>query len=188
MVEPVTEISNPKPLPAQRKNSWIRPLVFAAIGFAAFRWLGHSSSGPSENSVAQDFSLAIAGEPAKSVNLEGYRGKPLVIEVFAHWCGACKSMAPRMAELAKARRQSPAQFLGVAVDGTAQQALSLHASWGIPFDIALGDQRFSADYRITSLPTIIVIDAEGKVRHVTTGVTLGSTVDKWLTELGAAPL
>jgi hypothetical protein len=90
--------------------------------------------------------------------------------------------------LARAERASPARFLGVAIDTSESEALALHQAWGIPFDVALGDAAFSANYRITSLPTIIVLDAEGRVRNVTTGVTSVSRIDSWLAEIGAKRL
>jgi hypothetical protein len=97
-------------------------------------------------------------------------------------------MAPRLAEIANAKRSKPAQFLGVAIDSTETELQALRQSWGIPFDLALGNSEFSSNYRVTVLPTIILLDAEGKVARVTTGITSTATIDRWLLELGAPRL
>jgi thiol-disulfide isomerase/thioredoxin len=129
--------------------------------------------------------LPLADGNNSQISLEQLRGQPLVVEVFAEWCSACKAMAPRLGELARANRKSPVRFLGIAVDGSEPELRALKRQWNIPYDVALGDARFSSDYAISVLPTVIVIDADGKVQHVTTGVTSSSRIDGWLSDLGA---
>lgn len=172
----------------RKSINWFRIGVIVLLGVAVFRWFGRESSGPEVGSAAKAFTLPLVNATRQSVSLNDYRGRPVVIEVFAHWCGACRSMAPRLAELAQAQRSKPAQFLGVAVDGSATDLQYLHQSWGIPFDVALGDPEFSSNYRVTVLPTIILLDAEGRVAHVTTGITSVSRIDGWLADLGAPRL
>jgi len=162
-----------------------RPLGYALVAFALFQWFGRSNSGPKPDSVAREFTLALAEPEARHVALAELRGNPAVIEVFASWCQACRSMAPTMADLARAPRRRQVSFLGVAVDTPMQDAIALHSAWGIPFPVALADAAFSADYSIKVLPTLIVLDGDGRVRHVTTGTTRASTVDGWLRDLGA---
>ena len=163
-----------------------RPLAYALLGFAAFQWFGRSSSGPKEGTQAAEFSLPLARSHQERISLSSLRGQPAVIEVFASWCKACQSMAPTMANLASASRKREVRFLGVAVDTSVEEAAALHQAWGIPFPVVLADEGFSANYGIKMLPTLIVLDAEGRVRHVTSGSTRASTVDGWLEDLGAA--
>ncbi len=163
-----------------------RPFGYALLGFAVFQWFGRSSSGPKVGTLAQEFSLELAQQPPQQVSLAALRGQPAVIEVFASWCQACRSMAPTMADVARAPRKREVRFLGVAVDTPLDEAIGLHQAWGIPFSVALADSAFSSNYQIKVLPTVIVLDADGHVRHVTTGSTRASTIDGWLEELGAA--
>jgi hypothetical protein len=97
-------------------------------------------------------------------------------------------MAPRVAELARAPRSNQVRFLGVAVDGSESDLQKARKYWGIPFDVAIADRTFTSNYGVTVLPTIIVLDAEGRVNRVTTGVTSVSTIDGWLANLGAPRL
>ncbi|MGC4064348.1 MAG: TlpA disulfide reductase family protein [Polyangiaceae bacterium] len=166
-------------------TKWARIAAYSLLGFALFRWFSGGSSGPEEDTPARAFTLPLATHPSNTVSLDSFRGDPLVIEVFASWCGACRDMAPRMAELAQATRTRPVRFLGVAVDTPKAEALAAHNAWKLPFDVAIGDATFSNDYRIRSLPTLIVIDERGQIRQVTTGVTSTSRIDGWLADLGA---
>lgn len=171
-------ISNPRAL--------LRPVGYALLGFAAFQWFGSTSSGPKVDSVAAEFSLINVNRPSERIALADLRGHPVVLEVTASWCSACRSMAPTMADLARASRTREVRFVGVALDTPLEEAIAMHRDWGLPFDMALADDSFSANYRIKVLPTIIVLDGEGRVRHVTTGSTRASTIDGWLEGLDAA--
>jgi thiol-disulfide isomerase/thioredoxin len=175
--------------PTSNRERWrgvVRPLGFALLAFALFQWFGHPSSGPKEGTIAQTFSLSLAQQTPQQISLDSLRGQPAVIEVFASWCSACRKMAPTMADVARASRQREVRFLGVAMDTPLEDAMALHTAWGIPFPVALADSAFAAAYQIKVFPTVIVLDAEGRVRHVTTGTTRASTIDEWLGDLGAA--
>lgn len=173
---------------SNRLRQFARPLAYALLAFAVFQWFARGESGPKSGESAADFTLSTAQDPQKRVSLAELRGDPIVIEVLASWCSACRSMAPTMADLASAARKRPVRFVAVAVDTSAEDAANLHRAWGIPFSVLLGDTRFSTDYRISVLPTLIVLDADGRVRHVTTGGTRKGTIDGWLEDLGAARL
>jgi cytochrome c biogenesis protein CcmG/thiol:disulfide interchange protein DsbE len=167
---------------------WARIAAYALLGFAFYRWFSSGSSGPEEGSPAHAFTLPLAAASNRTVALDSYRGQPLVIEVFASWCGACREMAPRLAEIAQATRARPVKFLAVAVDTTEADAIAAHKAWKLPFEVAMGSSAFTSDYRIQSLPTLIVIDENGKIRNVTTGLTSVGRIERWLGELGAKRL
>ena len=75
-----------------------------------------------------------------------------------------------------------ARFIGVSVDESMDQARAAASAWRIPFPVLLDDGSFSRSYRIRSLPTFILIDAAGRVRHVSTGVTSKRRLRGWLEE------
>lgn len=175
--------------PAPNRERWrgvVRPIGYALLAVALFQWFGRPNSGPKEGSLARTFSLSLAQQQPQQISLDSLRGHPAVIEVFASWCSACRKMAPTMADVARASRQREVRFLGVVLETSLEDAMALHSAWGIPFPVALADSAFAADYQIKAFPTVIVLDAEGRVRHVTTGTTRASTLDGWLEDLGAA--
>lgn len=171
---------------SQNAGSFGTLLVIVAIGVLAVV-ATRRRSGPSVDSPAKEFVLATVNEVGQ-FRLSEHKGNPVVIEVFAGWCSACKSAAPMMARVAQADRKRDVCFLGVSVDGSAGEAKSVAQNWGIPYDVALDDGTFSKDYEVTVLPTFVVVDPEGKVRHVASGVPREADLEAWLGEMGAGRL
>jgi hypothetical protein len=54
---------------------------------------------------------------------------------------------------------------------------------GIPYDIAFDDGSVSRNYNVKLLPTIILIDRNGTVRRVTTGMPTRGQLEGWIREL-----
>jgi cytochrome c biogenesis protein CcmG, thiol:disulfide interchange protein DsbE len=157
---------------------------YGAIGgcvyFLASHFVRHSS-GPKEGSTAVAFDLPLAGKEGR-VSLAAQQGKPLLMEVFASWCGACKSSSPRLAEAWRAHQGDNVTFLAVSVDEDPAAAARIQREWQLPFEVALDDGTVSRGYGISMLPTLIYIDAQGMVRHSAAGVVSRSEIDRWLAE------
>ena len=139
------------------------------------------SSGPKEGSVAAAFDLPLAGQPGR-VSLAAQKGKPVLMEVFASWCSACKRTSPHLVEAWRAHHQENVTFLAVSVDEDAAAAARIKHDWQLPFDVALDDGTVSRAYDISMLPTLIYIDAQGTVRHAAAGVASRGDLEDWLTE------
>jgi len=157
---------------------------YGAIGggvyFLATHFVRHSS-GPKEGSAAAAFDLPLAGKEGR-VSLAAQHGKPVLMEVFASWCGACKRSSPRLAEAFRAHQDKDVTFLAVSVDDDPAAAARIKHEWQLPFDVALDDGSVSRGYGISMLPTLIYIDAQGTVRHSAAGVVSRSEIDSWLAE------
>ena len=157
---------------------------YAAIGggvyFLATHFVRHSS-GPKEGSAAAAFDLPLAGTNGR-VSLAAQHGKPMLIEVFASWCGACKRSSPRLAEAFREHHDKDVTFLAVSVDEDPAAAARVKRDWQLPFDVAVDDGSVSRGYGISMLPTLIYIDAQGTVRHSAAGVVSRSEIDSWLAE------
>jgi peroxiredoxin len=171
-----------KQTPSRRR---LRSLLRAAFYVVAGALIGTAlcrtaDSGPPEGSVAPSFQLqAVSPEPA-SVSLDALKGQPVLIEVFASWCPSCRSAAPAMSRLYRESVSPKAHFIGVSVDESVAQAQAAVSAWRIPFPVLVDDGSFARSYRIKSLPTFILIDAAGRVRRVSTGVTSEGRLRGWL--------
>ncbi|HEY0463200.1 MAG TPA: TlpA disulfide reductase family protein [Polyangiaceae bacterium] len=155
-------------------------LIGGGVYFLASHFVRHSS-GPKEGSPAAAFDLPLAGQEGR-VSLAAQRGKPVLMEVFASWCGACKRSSPRMAEAYRAHQGENVTFLAVSVDEDPASAARIKTEWQLPFDVAIDDGSVSRGYGISMLPTLIYIDAQGTVRHSAAGVVSRSEIDGWLAE------
>ena len=159
-------------------------LRYGALGggvyILATQFVRHSS-GPKEGSAAAAFDLPLAGQPGR-VSLAAQKGKPVLMEVFASWCSACKRSAPKLAEAWREHHTENVTFLAVSVDEDPAAANRVKGDWQLPFDVAHDDGSVSRGYGISMLPTLIYIDAKGTVRHAAAGVASRSDIEDWLAE------
>jgi cytochrome c biogenesis protein CcmG, thiol:disulfide interchange protein DsbE len=157
---------------------------YGAIGGGVYFLASHfvrNSSGPKEGSAAAAFDLPLADGGGR-VSLAAQRGKPVLMEVFASWCSACKRSSPKLAEAFRAHQGENVTFLAVSVDEDPAAAARIKQDWQLPFDVAIDDGSVSRDYGISMLPTLIYIDAHGMVRHSAAGAVSRSDIDSWLAE------
>ena len=156
-------------------------VVWVAIGVVVVALVRRRSSGPSEGSVAPRINLPLVGATGR-FDLEQVKGKPVVLEVFASWCGACRRSAPVLSEAFRAHSPNDVAFLGVSIDDSPDEAARAKATWGIPYDVAIDDGSVSRGYKVSLLPTVVVIGRDGVVRHTTTGVPSRAELDRWIAE------
>ncbi|HWA49826.1 MAG TPA: TlpA disulfide reductase family protein [Dongiaceae bacterium] len=112
--------------------------------------------------------LDSAGKPA---DMAVYRGKALLVNLWATWCAPCIKELPSLAELEKISGGADFAVVTIALDepDAAKVApfLAQHGP-GLP---ALIDTNRTIDkvMRVSALPTSFLVDKEGKVRAVLTG-------------------
>jgi thiol-disulfide isomerase/thioredoxin len=144
-----------------------------------------SSSGPPTGQLAKPFQLPVAGTNTER-SLADFHGKPLLIEAVAPWCGACRDSAGAMHDAALAERRGPMQFLGVVIDTNRSGAAALKKAWDIPYEVLADEGQFASDYEISLLPTFILIDGSGVVKHVHNGRAERDEIEAWLAKVGAS--
>jgi thiol-disulfide isomerase/thioredoxin len=156
-------------------------VVWVAIAVVVVALVRRRSSGPAEGSPAARINLPLVGAEGR-FDLEQVKGKPVVLEVFASWCGACRRSAPVLSEAFRAHSPAEVTFLAVSIDESPVEAARAKQSWGIPYDVALDDGSVSRGYKVSLLPTVVVIGRDGVVRHTTTGVPSRAELDRWIAE------
>jgi peroxiredoxin len=157
-------------------------LRYGALGgcvYALATQFVRHSSGPKEGSPAAAFDLPLAGETGR-FSLAAQHGKPVLMEVFASWCSACKRTSPRLIEAWRAHHAENVTFLAVSVDEDPSAASRIKSDWQIPFEVAIDNGSVSRGYGISMLPTLIYIDEQGTVRHAVAGVASRSDIDDWI--------
>ena len=100
-----------------------------------------------------------------SVDLSDLRGRPLVLVFWASWCGPCVAEVPALNAL-HASLGEAARILAVDSREDPATAEAAVRSLGIRYPVALDrDGRIAAAYRVQVLPTLLVLDAAGRVRY-----------------------
>ncbi len=121
------------------------------------------------NSVGKVLSFEGTATTGKRVDLASFRGKVVVLHYWATWCGPCKE---DMKELAKLRSKYGAKgfaVVGVNLD-TQRSALDAHLRtsplpWPQLFEEGGLDSPLATQLGVLTLPTMLLIDKEGRVAN-----------------------
>jgi thiol-disulfide isomerase/thioredoxin len=111
---------------------------------------------------APDFSLTgIDGQP---VTLAGARGKVILLNFWATWCGPCRAEIPDLVELQN-KYKDRLQILGLVVDDDDPDGIKEFAEkFSINYPVALASDDIRFQYGgIAALPTSFVLDSEGRI-------------------------
>src|SRR5215469_3917553 len=77
------------------------------------------SSGSEQNAVGQLWSAAVTNPDGKPQSLAIYKGRPIVVNFWASWCGPCVEEMPELSALQREYAKKGIQFVGVGVDSAA---------------------------------------------------------------------
>lgn len=135
--------------------------------------------------LAPDFELQnIQGE---TVRLSEYRGKPVLVNFWATWCAPCKLEMPNFQKY-YARYPGRFEILAIEYNESQDTVERFVEDMGLTFAVLSDpDAKVHALYRFLGYPTTYVIDSEGILRFQHVGLMNESTLEKYLSEVGAVP-
>ena len=117
--------------------------------------------------------FTLAGLDGKKVSLSDFKGKPLVVNFWATWCGPCKVEMPWFEEFRKKYAADGFEVLGVADDSDAGKTVIGNAAkkLGVTYPILLADSTMEKAYGDPEvLPMSFYVDRSGTVTEVTAGL------------------
>lgn len=110
-------------------------------------------------------SFTYANAEGDSVNLESFRGKYVLIDIWASWCGPCRREIPALKALEKKFEGKPIVFVSISCDKDPEAwrtAMKEEKTEGIQL-IAGADLSFLKAYMVQAIPRFILLDPEGKI-------------------------
>jgi thiol-disulfide isomerase/thioredoxin len=156
---------------------WAGRALFAGLAlllalnlvWIARSWAPLTTVSTPRGAPAPDVSLALLDGGATRIS-DG-RGRPQVLAFWATWCGPCKAELPGIDRLF-ARYGDRARFLAVSVDGADAGELvrAYRRANDLHLPIAIDSGAASQAYHVDTIPQLVVVDSEGKVSEVFSGV------------------
>ncbi len=126
--------------------------------------------GPKPGELAPDFT--VYGPDGREVKLSDYRGKIVLLDIWATWCGPCVAAMPHNSEMAEKYAADGLVILAVCASDTRENYDSWVQRNGTKFKFTTAHDRagkdykssiFSTTYGVSMFPSIFVIDREGKL-------------------------
>jgi thiol-disulfide isomerase/thioredoxin len=134
-----------------------------------------TTASPDENSPAAqglpDFrekdapSFTLKSVDGKTVSLADYKGKAVLLNFWATWCGPCKLEMPWLIEMQKKYASQGFTVLGISEDDSSTKEVSdFMAKMGVDYPVLMYDDQMNKAYGgIDYLPTSYYIGRDGKV-------------------------
>jgi len=142
------------------------PSFLAALTAAAL--LAGPAARAAAPAAAPDFSL-----PARdggAVRLSELRGQVVMINFWATWCGPCRQEMPLLEQIHAKYEPLGFTLLGVNVEPDSAPAQAWLKGVPVSFPILFDrENTVSAQFGVEAMPSSVLIDREGRVRHVHRG-------------------
>jgi thiol-disulfide isomerase/thioredoxin len=154
----------------------------AIDAYRTFADLLAKSDNPQLASYATQFEavlnrLSLIGEPLElsGTTMDGtpldwnaYRGKVVLVDFWATWCGPCRAELPNVKKQYELYHDRGFDIVGISLDRDRQALEAFLKTEGIPWttlheDDGQGSHPMAEKYGITGIPTMFLVDKEGKV-------------------------
>jgi len=118
-----------------------------------------------EGQPAPDF--ALKSSSGTNLRLSEYRGDVVMINFWATWCGPCRQEMPLLDELYTRYQRVGFNLLGVNIDDDSRRAMKMIDELGVSFPVLFDARKeVSKLYEVEAMPVTVLVDREGRIRHV----------------------
>jgi peroxiredoxin len=156
-------------------------LIIISVAFTLLS--GCSQSVPRNNATAPDFTLSDLN--GQSVSLNALRGRPVLLNFWASWCGPCRSEMPYLQELQldPAWRERSLLILAVNLQESNTVVSKFITDSGFSFTVLLDAKgEVGGLYNVASIPATYIIGKDGIIKNSRIGAFISkSQIEQMLT-------
>jgi peroxiredoxin len=146
-------------------------LVLLAVVIVTKRRAAHarrvlSAAACPANAKAANLDFTMKDMTGKSVKLEDYRGKVILLDFWATWCGPCKYEIPGFVQLQEQYGKDGLQVIGISVDDTVDKLEPFVRQFRMNYPILLGlghDEVQDAYGPVIGIPISVIISRDGRI-------------------------
>ena len=170
--------------------------IVAAIAYGATQYLRKELFPVELGTKAPEFTAFTLDSVPQQKRLADYRGKVLMINVWATWCLPCRVEMPSIEALNKAYASKGLKIVAVSIDdpGTDSTIRAFVKQYGLTFEVLHDPQgRISDLYDVTGYPETFIIGKDGIIRKKLMSATdwnspdARALMDRLLSEESEAP-
>jgi cytochrome c biogenesis protein CcmG, thiol:disulfide interchange protein DsbE len=185
-----SELSN------EQRQSWT-PVLLVLVASALFGYLvlpywsggGRASKSALVGQAAPDFSLPVfhgGVDGSSRIKLSELRGNVVVLDFWASWCKPCAVQAAILGGIVPLHSDGVV-FVGVNTSDNPARAREYADRENLPYAAVLDTGEVAEAYGASALPTVVVIDASGRVVTAASRVMSASEVQKAIEKAAASP-
>jgi len=100
-----------------------------------------------------------------TVTLSELKGKPVILDFWATWCGPCRMTMPLMQEFYNSHKDDIHYFAVNVWERDTTEVRPFLAKYGYEFNNLFGSAENAQDFGVTGIPTLFLVDEESIIRY-----------------------